>query len=165
MAMELIETIEVGAGGAASIEFTSIPQDGTDLVLLYSIRSSVSTIYLTLNNDTGANYNFINLEGQGGSGYGPFSSSVSNSTSGFAIKDINRTSSTASTFSSVSVYISNYTANSAKSVSYDYVSEANSATAFQYLYAGLWDNTASVTSLKLDNNQQEFTTASLYKIY
>jgi len=31
MSFELVETVTVGAGGASSIEFTSIPQDGTDL--------------------------------------------------------------------------------------------------------------------------------------
>jgi hypothetical protein len=32
MGYQLIETIEVGSGGAASIEFTSIPQDGVQFL-------------------------------------------------------------------------------------------------------------------------------------
>ena len=37
---KLIETVTVGSGGAASIEFGSIPQTYTDLVLVGSLRST-----------------------------------------------------------------------------------------------------------------------------
>ena len=42
----LISSVTVGSGGAASIEFTSIPSTYTDLVLKLSARSSrnVSTL-------------------------------------------------------------------------------------------------------------------------
>ena len=38
--MVKIETVTVGSGGAASIEFTNIPQTYTDLMILYSSRSA-----------------------------------------------------------------------------------------------------------------------------
>ena len=41
MGMTLIETVEVGAGGASSIQFDSIPQDGIDLVIRMSARNEV----------------------------------------------------------------------------------------------------------------------------
>jgi len=37
---QLIERVEVGPGGAASIDFTNIPQDGAHLVVVASLRSS-----------------------------------------------------------------------------------------------------------------------------
>lgn len=40
MTMSLIQTVTVGVGGAESIQFTSIPQDGTDLLVLASLRST-----------------------------------------------------------------------------------------------------------------------------
>ena len=40
-----IATVTVGAGGAASIDFTSIPGTYTDLLVLISARSTRSTDY------------------------------------------------------------------------------------------------------------------------
>lgn len=39
MSMTLVSTLTVGSGGASSISFTGIPQDGTDLLVLLSGRS------------------------------------------------------------------------------------------------------------------------------
>ena len=69
MAYELIETIEVGAGGAASIEFTSIPQDGVDLVLVLSTRMDRATdwysLYARINDDSTTAYSRKALSGDG----------------------------------------------------------------------------------------------------
>ena len=43
MGMQLIEHIEVGSGGAASIEFTGIDQTGQDLLLKVSSRNSADS--------------------------------------------------------------------------------------------------------------------------
>lgn len=164
MAMELVEEISVGSGGAASIEFTSIPQTGVDLLLVYSNRSSDSTNYLSFNGDASSgNYSSIYLEGQGGSGYGPFTSSLS-SENEQTLRDAQRTTTTANTFSNVQIYVSNYTTSSAKSYSIDYVTENNAATAFEYLYAGRYAGTSPITSVKIRLNQQEFSIFSLYII-
>ncbi len=66
--MQLIETIEVGAGGAASIEFTSIPQDGVDLLLMVSARTDrnvgADVVGAQFNSDTTAgNYSVKALGG------------------------------------------------------------------------------------------------------
>ena len=39
-----IQTVTVGSGGAATIEFTSIPQTYTDLKLVLSVRNSVDSV-------------------------------------------------------------------------------------------------------------------------
>jgi len=44
MTMTHISTVQVGAGGAASINFTSIPQTGTDLALVMSGRLSAGNV-------------------------------------------------------------------------------------------------------------------------
>jgi len=41
--MVAIQTVTVGSGGAANIEFTSIPQTYTDLVVVLSLRNNRST--------------------------------------------------------------------------------------------------------------------------
>jgi len=58
MTMELVETVTVGGGGASSIAFSSIPNDGQDLVLKMSFRftSTDNFFYVNLNNNTSTRY-------------------------------------------------------------------------------------------------------------
>ena len=157
----LIETVTVGAGGAASIEFLDIPQDGGDLVLQVSGRMEttvgIATTYF--NNDTTAsNYTNRNLTGT--------SSVGSNSFTGFSILT-NPSSYTADTFASSEVYISNYTSSAQKSISKNEVRETNATTGYVAITATSWLGTAPITSIKLEQASvdfAEFTTASLYKI-
>lgn len=166
MGMQLIETIEVGSGGAASIEFTSIPQDGVDLLLVASLRSQRAAIVddsqLKLNNvGSGDPYEQIELRGNG-------SSAASNAASGnwFRFHGVNGASATTDTFSSHSLLISNYTSSDVKSMSYDVVSENNASTAYQYIEAAKANVTSAVTSIQLDESSvfEQHSTISLYKI-
>ena len=165
MGYQLIETVTVGSGGASSIEFTSIPQDGVDLVLVYSGRIDGTNSLgpsLEFNNES-ANRSYRMLGGDGSSavsfGNGAFSSLVGGLHS--------NSSTTANTFGSSQIYISNYSGSIAKSVSLDAVSENNGTAARQWILAGSWNNTSAITSAKLTisfDNMVEHTTASLYKI-
>lgn len=162
MAYELIETVEVGSGGAASIEFTSIPQDGTDLVLVYSGRnsSSTSTAARVELNGTSTNYSRVVLEGDG-------STVSSGSFTNPAILYHSPNSSTANTFGNGQIYISNYTSTSDISMSVDSVYEDNATTAGQRIEASTYTGGSAVTSISLTffgNTIAEHTTASLYKI-
>jgi len=157
MAYELIETIEVGAGGAASIEFTSIPQDGVDLVLVTSLRSSTTSnaAFLVLN-DASVTGKYL---------YG--SGSVADSyTSGWGLMST-PSSATANTPSSTGTYISNYTSATAHSVSVDAVTENNATAVTMTLNAGISTSTTAVTNLKINAAVTfvQYSTASLYKIY
>ena len=65
---KLIETVTVGVGGAASIDFTSIPQTYKDLLFVVSGRATTDnpTLYTYFNNDTTAsNYLFKAINGDG----------------------------------------------------------------------------------------------------
>lgn len=165
MSMELIETIEVGAGGAASIEFTSIPQDGVDLLLMVSV--TVDTLYqrrqllLHFNGETsGTNYSQITLEGSG-SGVLSFADTSQN-------RIVFRTSSeTSNTFNSSGLFISNYASSNAKSISIDSVTENNATRAHQEITAAKWANTSAITSIAISDSSLDFaqySTASLFKI-
>lgn len=166
MAMELIETIEVGSGGAASIEFTSIPQDGVDLLLDFSLRKdgTFEASYAQFNSDTGSNYDFIRLYGNGSS-----AASTSGAAQTFVLIGSNSISTdTSNTFGNGQLYISNYTSTADKSVSSDSVSENNGTTAYQYLVAGKYSTSSAITSVKIvpvANSFVQYSTASLYKIY
>ena len=61
----------------------------------------------------------------------------------------NGATSTASTFSNHEVYIPNYTGSNYKSFSVSSVSEDNNASAYNLLTAGLWSQTAAITSISL----------------
>ena len=163
MAYELVEHIEVGAGGAASIEFTGIPQDGVDLVLVYSGRRSpaVTTTSLVINvNGASTNLSSRLLQGDGSS-----ATSSTSSSSIFISHGNTGSSATADTFSNVSVYISNYASSSPKSISADSVTETNATNAGQSISAHLYNSSTAITSLSIINDPQAGTSASLYKIY
>jgi hypothetical protein len=165
MAMELVETIEVGSGGAASIEFTSIPQTGVHLLLVVSARSDGgnSIGYAQFNSDTGSNYSYQYLYGDGSS-VSAASTSSQTEIYGFAN---NWSSTTASTFGNSSLYISNYTSSTAKSVSFDGSMENNATVNRNYLAAQRYSGTSPISSIQLTlptNNFVQYSTASLYII-
>jgi hypothetical protein len=157
--MTLVETIEVGSGGAASIEFTSIPQDGVDLMVLIGHRTVITGSTLTLN-DTGlAGDDAIYVQGNG-------SAAQSNAQSSAFIVGADD-SYTANTFGNAQIYISNYTSSTNKSVSVDAVAENNATTAIFRISAIKFSITSAITSVKFapsTGNIEQYSTASLYKI-
>jgi hypothetical protein len=159
----LIQTVTVGAGGAASIEFTDIPQDGVDLVLLVSARNSDSGTSDNLNltfNSSSANLSRITL-------YGTGSASASQSGSdGAIIGGITSNGATANTFGNTELRISNYAGATNKSWSSDAVSENNGALVRTSITAGLWSQTTAISSISVAGGYDflEHTTASLFKI-
>jgi hypothetical protein len=161
--MTLIASSTVPSGGAASIDFNSIPSTYTDLVLKLSIRSegtSTNAIFLRLNGSS-ANGTIRAIEGNGSA------ASSWNDTKSYA-GNIPPSSYTASTFANNEVYIPNYAGSNNKSSSVDSVTENNATTALADLQANLWSNTAAVTSITLapngSNNFAQFSTAYLYGI-
>tara|TARA_R110000822_G_scaffold85943_1_gene200645 strand:+ start:234 stop:743 length:510 start_codon:yes stop_codon:yes gene_type:complete len=166
MGYQLIETIEVGAGGAASIEFTGIPQDGVDLAIKYSLRSnraaSGDSCKINLNANTGSVYGQIRLDGNGSgtaNGSGTF-------TTFYSI--VNGDTDTSNTFGNAEFYVSNYTSSAFKSCSDDSVYENNGTTAFQRLLALSFNSTSAISSIQMAPNSgsafMQYSTASLYKI-
>jgi hypothetical protein len=149
----LLEKITVGAAGASSVTFSSIPQTGyTDLVIKASIRGSVSQTndYGTVqfNGDTGSNYPWRQLAGNSNA-----ASSSSGTNAGALALRYSAANATANTFGNDELYIPNYTGSAYKSISSDTVSENNATAAsdaIASLWAGLWNNTAAITSIKLN---------------
>jgi len=160
---KLIASSTVGSGGAANIEFTSIPATYTDLLVLATARStrtgSVDDLVIQFNSSTS------NLSGKRlyGTGSGTASDNLTD-IRGFAVAS----GSTANTFSNNSFYIPNYTSSTNyKSVSVDAVNENNATESYGGITAGLWSNTAAITSIKLlanNGNLEQYSTAYLYGI-
>jgi len=166
--MQIIQHQELSSA-QASITFSSIPQTFTDLVLIGSTRASdtgVRNITLRFNGDTSANYSFRML----------FSFDTGSPASDFNLGSTfiryfysNGSNSTADTFSSWQLYAPNYTASTAKSVSYDHTTEQNGTSPMiQGISAGLWNNTTAINSITLAHetgaNFAQYSSVSLYGI-
>ena len=167
-AMTLISTITAGAGGAAQIDFLSIPQTGKDLLLLTSLRTTRSELqdnfYMMVNNTSSTNYNKIRL-----TGYNTAVQSSSETGSLFWQVEtmIPGNLANANTFGSHASYFANYSGSARKTVSFDGAGENNANTAAPGMAALQFSSTAAITSISLlqfGGNFAQGSTASLYII-
>jgi hypothetical protein len=166
MAMRLVSSVTVGAGGAASIKYTGIAATGKDLLLVVSGRLDSGGLFQAIgtqfNNDTGSNYTQRRLSGDG------TTSSSSNQvlTTGIYQTSFNGSTSTASTFTSFQMYIPNYTSTTNKSISIDNVTENNATESYQQVQAASYATSSAISSIKVfgTSNWLQYTTASLYII-
>jgi hypothetical protein len=163
--MELIEAKTLTTT-AANFTFSSIPATYTDLCIVVSARSNTSStqdgLWISQINGSGSNLSNIWLRGSG-------SSAISNTSAlyGILVGQINAANSTASTFSNLSIYIPNYASANNKSISIDSVQEHNATEAYMGFTAGLWSNSAAITSITLDpqvGDLVQHSTAYLYGI-
>ena len=158
--MELIASY-TATGSVASIDFSSIPADWTDLCLVLSARSTQANVAnscpIAFNGSTsGFTSRFVEGAGSG---------TPSSFTSTYIIGNVQGTSSTSSTFTSINVYIPNYAGSAYKSFSAETAGENNSTTAYATLGAGLWSNTAAINQITLTmNNFAQYSTAYLYGV-
>jgi len=166
----LISSVTVGSGGAANIEFTSIPATYTDLVVKLSARTTRNTgdansIKVTFNSST-SGYTYKILLGTGSVATSTDQTAFFTNASwgGYANQN---TGTTANTFSSHELYIPNYAGSNNKSLSTDSVTENNSSSAYAALVSSLWSNSAAITSITLAPDGFDFvqySTAYLYGI-
>jgi hypothetical protein len=164
MGMELIEHVEIGSGGAASITFASIAANYTDLKILISARNTngIPSYYSVIKfNGSAASFTERSLGGNGSSAY-------SFTTPGNFSGEMNGSTSTSNTFNNGEIYIPNYAGSTKKSFSANSVSENNATTTQLSLTAGLWSNTDAITSITLEFDGAytyvQYSTASLYGI-
>jgi hypothetical protein len=157
----LLEKVTVGAAGAASVTFNSIPQTGyTDLVVKLSTRSTSNGgyTYVSLNGSTSsyATKDIVNSNGT------PLSASYSLSG---GVSWLTQSSYTASTFTASEVYILNYTSSNQKTFLLDSSAENNSTNYAGGLEAARWSNTAAVTSITLTPNTGNYAQFSTFYLY
>ena len=158
----LIASSTVGSGGAASIDFQSIPSTYTDLLLKVSARASNASpwhgLAIKLNNSS-SSFSAKGLEGSGSA-----ASSFNETT---YIGNANGSTSTANTFSNNELYFPNYAGSNNKSFSVDSVQEDNQTTAYATLMGSLWSNSAAINQITLTpyaGTLLQYTTAYLYGI-
>jgi hypothetical protein len=168
--VQIGSTVTVGAGGASSIDFTSIPSTYTDLVVKHSLRSAISATlndcYLRFNSST-SGYSERMLYNSSGTAVG----SASNSAGNIAwAGTMPAGTATANIFGNTEIYIPNYASSTTfKSISFDTSGENNSTTNWSLmLNSGLWSNNSAITSVTLypasSSTFVQYSTATLYGI-
>ena len=165
----LISSVTVGSGGQSSIEFTSIPATYSDLKVSTSLRTDRASAVrdvakIQFNSNTGANYSERELYGNGNAAGTASASSQTSARCGYPTAS----TATANIFSNDSIYIPNYLSSANKSFSVDSVAETNAVATDVLQLAGLWSQTATITSIKIfpafGTSFDQYSTAYLYGI-
>jgi hypothetical protein len=154
-----IASITLGAT-VTSVTFSSIPQTYTDLVLVVQAKTtSAGDVRVRLNGDTGSNYSFTYLTGNGSSA----ASGRGSGTSGLC--DFNgQTSSTLGATNQI-VNFMNY---SNTTTNKTFLSRSNAASTGIDATVNLWRNTAAVTSITLGANSgftNTYESGSTFNLY
>lgn len=160
---KLIQTITVGATSIATIDFTSIPQTYTDLIIVASLRCDADSIVNQVRfNGSTSSLSTDAMNGNGSSGSGFSDASTIKMYGG-----MNASSFTASVFASTTLYIPNYTGAKNKIVYADAASETAATAAWHSMASGLWSSTAAINQVTFYNssgNYIQYSSASLYGI-
>lgn len=160
-----IQTVTVGAGGAANIEFTSIPQTYTDLKLVFSLRSNrVATadiVYFRFNTST-TNYSSREVFGNG-SGVG------SNPDTNMSLSYSTGANTVANIFSNGESYILDYTNTSFFKRAPVFVGADDNATqGYVTMTGNLWSDTSAINRIVivpvLGTLFTQYSSATLYGI-
>ena len=177
--VQIGSTVTVGSGGAASIEFTSIPGTYTDLMLKLSLRSAASS--------GGRDYFMFRFNSNSSSVYyGTYlaeidlGSPVAGSQSAITVATVyvtNAADSAANFFGNNDIYIPNYTSSYAKNLLGSFSSEANQNGGSSLgIATSLWNpgTQAAITTVTIypgsgtsnvpSGNWAQYSTASLYGI-
>jgi hypothetical protein len=127
---------------AASITFSNIPQNYTDLKVVASLRGNSTQNWGDITfNGGGTAISMRHLLNNGGS-------VISQAYSPLRFQ-CNTDSHTAGTFSSAQMYITNYTSSTSKPISMDGTQENFSSTVGQHIAAGLWASSSAITSITI----------------
>lgn len=166
-AYESIATVTVGAGGSSSIAFTSIPSTYKHLQVRWLARGAASAgsdvISLAVNGDSGANYSFHRLYGDG--------SSVT--ANGYASQtyiiggDMPAATAGANMFAGGVMDILDYANTSKYKTTRLLDGRDQNGSGFIWFNSGLWQNTNAVTSLTFtaqNGNYAQYTQFALYGV-
>jgi hypothetical protein len=170
---ESIQTVTVGAGGAANVTFSSIPSTYKHLQIRGIARGSRATygndnLNIQFNSDTGSNYSWHKLQGNGST----VSAGSVNSSTRMVANALAGSGAPTNTFSAHILDILDY-ANTNKNKTLRGLDgvDINGTVAGEggviELHSGSWMNTAAVTSITLfagDPNFVQYTTFALYGI-
>lgn len=156
-----IQSVTVGSGGVSNVEFTSIPQTYTDLIVKVSGRDGDNNFQMNMifNNSSSATNTYAQATGTG-------ANAGSQSDMRFVV---NASSTDADTFGVMECYIADYTSSiNPKPSGTLSASEGNTVTAYMRTGSNTWPSASAVTSIKFQNmvsgNIPQYSTFYLYGI-
>jgi len=153
---------------AASVTFSAIPSTYTDLVVRLSLRDTGAGLdglyWLTFNGSGGTAYSNTFLYGYG---TGTGSGRAANQAGIYDLYGLDGSTATANTYASSEIYIPSYTVAQNKPISQFGVPETNAASFSNGMgiTAGLWRNTAAITSLTIQSSITSFASTSSFYLY
>ena len=170
MSMVWIAGQTVGAGGAASVTFSSIPQTFTHLQVRVFMRDAQTfgtydNLYYRLNGDAGSNYSNHRLLGDGTSAY-----SYNYTSQTFVATGTNPSiNSTANVFGVSIIDFLDYTNTNKYKTSRSISGFDGNGSGFVSLDSGLWMSTSAITSILLGGQNSgatpvQYTRVDLYGI-
>lgn len=155
---EPIATSTVGTA-TTTVNFTSIPQTYTDIVVASSIQVSGNVnVFMTFNSDSGANYSFTLLQGDGSTA----SSGRASNQTRIQLDSVAYPPFSGSSFAPGIVHINNYSNSTTYKTA---LLRANNAAAGVSLGSGLWRNTAAITTITFVAGAVNFAVGTTFTLY
>lgn len=155
---EPIATTTLGSGSSSVLVMSSIPATYTDLVLISNFETNtggVCSLFLTFNSDTGSNYSYTRIFGDGSSAQST-NSTTSSYFPGIGIID-------ASARNANIAQIMNYANTTTHKTT---LTRTNSSGTYLGAYVMKWASTSAITSITMSiSNGSSFSTGSTFTLY
>jgi hypothetical protein len=154
---EPIATTTLGSA-AATVTFSSISGSYTDLILITNSATGVNDIdmYIQVNSDTGSNYSWTRITGNGTSAA---SSRGSSSSLGYRVG--NMSGSNVGQNNAV-IQFQNYSNTTTYKT---LLSRSNNASLIVEAYVGLWRSTSAINTIAIKTQSGNFSTGSTFTLY
>lgn len=164
-AYELIES-QVLSSSAASVTFSSIPQDYKHLQIRFVARTNTTgftgtDVFMEFNSSTSGYYKRHSLLANGSSVSSNGDSTSTHAHAGYIMTDFQP----ANIFGTSVIDLLDYSNSSKNTTVRGLNGYAQSGYNFIQLFSSLWNNTAAVTSVKLDAIQGDFVSGCRFSLY
>ena len=160
---ESIATVTVGAGGSSSITFSSIPSTYKHLQIrgISRATSTGANNLVQFNSDTGSNYAYHTLYGDGSSAAAAAATTQTSAYAGYTAQN----GSTANAFSSLIIDILDYANTNKYKTLRSLNGFDNNGSGLIVLASGLWQNTNAISTVSFAMNTGNFAQYSSFALY
>lgn len=163
---ESIMTVTVGSGGSSAIDFTVIPSTYKHLQIRAISRdnraSTANSVLIRMNSDTGANYAYHSVNGDGASAT---ATGLASQTETYGYVNT-CASSTSSAFATAVIDVLDYADTNKKKTIRTLGGNDQNGSGFVRLASGLWNSTSAITAIRLyPDNSASFVQHSSFALY